>query len=194
MTPDMHYLPDFVTDPSTLYRQVHDEVTWTRQMASRRTASMGLPYNYAGACYPEAPWHPAVAMVAQQISRTLGFEPTNCLLNHYPTGKHSLGWHADDVDILAPGTPIAILSLGVPRIMKLRTEGPGGFVYIDQLLEPGSLLVMSQGMQAHWKHALKRAPTEESRISLSFRHITHVPEQGPDPGPWRRRRPTADGD
>ena len=187
MTPEIRYLPDFVADPEGLYATVLAELPWTSQMASRNTASLGVPYNYAGAHYPENPWHPAVWAVAEQVRDACGFTPTNCLANHYPTGKHSLGWHADDIDILAPGTPIAILSLGVARVMKLRTELDGAFVYVDQLLEPGSLLVMSQAMQADWKHALKRAPTEESRISLSFRHITHVPERGPDPGPWRKR-------
>lgn len=186
MTPELDYIPGFVTEPEALYHTVAAELPWTQQMASRRTASLGVPYNYAGAHYPENPWHPTVWALAERVGAHCAFTPTNCLANHYPTGQHSLGWHADDVDILASGTPIAIVSLGVARVMRLRTQVEDGFHYVDHLLEPGSLLVMSQAMQATWKHALKRSATEESRISLSFRHITHVPERGPDQGPWRK--------
>lgn len=189
MRPDCTYLPDVLTDPDALLATVIAEVPWTQQMASRRTASMGLPYNYAGASYPEATWHPAVAAVAEKIASLIGFQPTNCLLNDYPTGKHSLGWHSDDVNILEPGTGIAIVSLGVPRILRMRTTTEDGFVYVDQLMEPGSVLLMSAAMQSDWKHSLRRAPTERRRISLAFRHITHVPEIGEDKGPWRSKPP-----
>lgn len=184
MTPEIRYEPGFVDDPEALYGRALAELPWTSQMASRRTASLGLPYNYAGASYPENPWPPAFRMLADRVGTACDFTPTNCLCNHYPTGKHTLGWHADDVQILAPGTSIAIVSLGVARVLKLRATGPEGFVYVDQLLEPGSLLVMSQAMQATWKHALKKAPTDDSRISLTFRHITHVPPIPEDKGRW----------
>ncbi|MCO4747639.1 MAG: alpha-ketoglutarate-dependent dioxygenase AlkB [Proteobacteria bacterium] len=189
MRPDCTYTPNVIADHEALLAAVLAEVPWTQQMASRRTASMGLPYNYAGARYPEATWHPAVQAVADQIADAVGFQATNCLLNDYPTGKHSLGWHADDVDILAPGTGIAIVSLGVARILRMRTTTEEGFVYVDQLMEPGSLLFMSAAMQADWKHSLRRAPTDDRRISLTFRQITHVPKPPEDKGPWRARPP-----
>ena len=178
--PDCRYVPGFVQDPDALFEVVRDQVPWTEQMRSRRTASMGVPYNYAGARYPVSPWHPIVDGLRGRLQGEIGGHPTNCLLNHYPTGRHTLGWHRDDVDILEPGTGIAILSLGVARLLRLRRESEEGFVYVDRLLEPGSLLVMSAAMQSDWKHALKRAPTEEPRISLTFRRIVRW---DPDPEP-----------
>jgi alkylated DNA repair dioxygenase AlkB len=168
------YEPHFVLAADTLLDVVRREVAWTEQMASRQTASMGIPYNYAGASYPEAPWHPAVAQVRDAVGQALGFSPTNCLMNRYPTGRHSIGWHCDDVDILAPNTPIAILSLGATRTMQLRS-GDGPFSYEKVVMEPGSLLVMSAAMQATHKHAIKREPGAGERISLTFRHLTHAP-------------------
>jgi alkylated DNA repair dioxygenase AlkB len=178
--PDCRYLPAFLSDPDALFATMRDEVPWTQQMRSRRTASMGVPYNYAGARYPVAEWHPAVAALLDRLEGQVGFRPTNCLLNYYPTGRHSLGWHADEVGILAPGTGIAILSLGVARVLRLRTETADGFHYDDRVLAPGSLLHMTAAMQADWKHALRRAPTDEPRISLTFRHIV-VWESHPEP-------------
>ncbi len=36
---------------------------------------MGIPYNYAGASYPDNPWHPAVWAVAEQVEQAWGFGP-----------------------------------------------------------------------------------------------------------------------
>jgi alkylated DNA repair dioxygenase AlkB len=168
------YTEGFVPDPASLFAVVRDEVPWTSQMRSRQTASMGIPYNYAGGTYPEAPWHPAVAALRDAVGAALAFTPTNCLMNRYPTGDHIIGWHVDDVDILAPGTGIAIVSLGAPRTLRLRSGGDP-FVYELVRLEPGSLFVMDQALQHTHKHAIKREPGAGERISLTFRHLTHAP-------------------
>lgn len=165
------YTPGVVANPDELWAAVRDEVAWTDQMRARRTASMGRPYNYAGATYPEAPWHPAVWALAQQLAPDVGFEPTNCLLNLYPSGEHGMGWHADDVDILAPGTGIAIVSLGAVRTLQLRSGTAPEFEYCRLPLAHGSVLWMSQALQATHKHGIKREPGAESRASLTFRRI-----------------------
>lgn len=169
--PNLSYTPDFVTDPGRLFATVRDEVNWTQQMKSRRTASMGVPYNYTSASYPVAEWHPAVQALRERVAEAVGFMPTNCLLNDYPTGAHRLGWHCDDVSILEPGTGIAIVSLGAERPLGLRTRGDAGFVYQQIVLAEGSLLYLSPEMQADWQHAILASPTPDERISLSFRHI-----------------------
>ena len=186
---DLFRLDGFVADPDRLLHVVREEVRWTQQMRSRMTASMGIPYNYAGASYPEAPWHPSVEALRQRVAAMLGFEITNCLMNRYPTGDHSIGWHTDDTDILAPGTGIAIVSLGATRTLRLRS-GTGvdsdPFVYTQVSLEPGSLLVMSQALQHTHKHCIKRESGAGERISLTFRHLTHAPPPVELP-PWGSR-------
>jgi len=173
--------PDFLADHQRLLERLRDELDWTRHMRSRRTASMGVPYNYGGASYPVAPWHPAVRALADRVAPVAGFAPTNCLLNYYPTGRHSMGYHSDDTSILAEGTGVAIVSLGVTRELWLRAGlGPdAGFHYESLDLTGGSLLMMSAAMQAHWRHAIRRADTDAPRISLSFRHIVRWPETPP---------------
>lgn len=171
MDGNWEFVSGFVADPDALLEVVRREVAWTQQMASRQTASMGLPYIYSGATYPIAEWHPAVAALGERVANRVGFSPTNCLLNMYPTGRHALGWHADDVEILAPNTGIAIVSLGAVRPLGLRHAGPNGFEYQEILLENGSLLHMSAAMQSRWKHRLPRVTEAGLRISLSFRHI-----------------------
>jgi alkylated DNA repair dioxygenase AlkB len=189
MTRPFALTPGFVPDPDALFAVVRDEVPWTEQMRSRSTASMGIPYNYAGASYPEAPWHPAVAALRDRVAAALGFVVTNCLLNRYPTGEHTIGWHTDDTSILAPGTPIAIVSLGAERTLQLRS-GSGAdddpFHYDHVRLAVGSLFVMSQQLQHTHKHGIKREPGAAERISLTFRHLTHAPPPVDRP-PWGHR-------
>jgi alkylated DNA repair dioxygenase AlkB len=165
----------FVADPDAAFVTLRDEVEWTRQMHSRETASMGIPYNYAGASYPEAPWHPAARALADQVGAAAGFTATNALLNRYPTGEHSLGWHSDDVTILAPGTPIAILSFGATRTLHLRRGAAAPFALTLVPMPPGSLFVMTAAIQADHRHCLRREPGAGERISLTLRHLTHAP-------------------
>ena len=169
------YVPDFIAAPHQLFDSVQRDVAWTRQMKSRHTASMGIPYNYAGASYPKAPWLPAVWAVAALVETAFGFTPTNCLLNAYPTGEHSIGWHADDTAILAPDTGIVIVSLGAIRTLSLRTGTQDTFDYTDIPLHPGSALYMSQHLQTTHKHRIRRQPGAGPRVSLTFRHLTHAP-------------------
>ncbi len=96
-------------------------------------------------------------------------------MNRYPSGEHTIGWHTDDVSILAAGTAIAIVSLGALRTLQLRRGDGPDFAYTRLPLASGSLLVMSQGLQADHKHAIKREPGAGPRISLTFRHLTHAP-------------------
>lgn len=169
--PGWRYVPGVVGDPEGLLEAVADEVDWTDQMRARRTASMGRPYNYAGASYPETGWHPAVWALAEQLAPLVGFLPTNCLLNQYPTGDHTIGWHADDVTILAPGTGIAIVSLGAVRTLQLRGGEAPAFEYTSLPLASGSLLFMSQELQHTHRHGIKRQPGAGLRVSLTFREI-----------------------
>lgn len=165
----------FVPEPDALFAVARDEVSWTSQMSSRQTASMGIPYNYAGATYPEAPWHPALWALALRVGEAVGLHPTNALLNRYPTGDHSIGWHRDDTTILAPGTGVAILSLGAPRTLLLREGAAPPFTTERVLLPPGSLFFMSAALQATHKHAIRREPGAGERISVTIRQLTHAP-------------------
>jgi alkylated DNA repair dioxygenase AlkB len=180
----LQYVPGFLPDPGATLAAVREQVAWTTQMASRRTASEGVPYNYSGASYPVAAWSPAVAAVRDRVAAALGFEPTNCLMNRYADGRQSLGFHSDDVAILEADTPIVIVSLGATRTLRLRTTGPDGFVYVDRPLVAGSMLVMDQAMQASWRHAIRREPIDDERISLTFRRIVRWNDDGT---PWTRK-------
>ena len=90
-------------------------------------------------------------------------------LNFYRDGRDSVAPHNDHLNVLVPGFPIALLSLGSSRRMTIRAkEPPRRVLHVE--LEPGSLLVMSYETQLHYTHGVPKTtePVGE-RISLAFR-------------------------
>ncbi|HEV8694228.1 MAG TPA: alpha-ketoglutarate-dependent dioxygenase AlkB, partial [Lysobacter sp.] len=117
-------------------RPMYDRVVDVpRLTAAFRLASDNLP----------APLAEAAAFV-----RTYTGEPFNAVgLNYYRDGRDSVASHNGKLHILVPHHPIALLSLGAPRRMTIRTKQVSWTpIRID--LEPGSLLMMSYDSQLHY--------------------------------------------
>lgn len=114
--------------------------------------------------------HPLLVPLCDAIEVELGFRPTNCLLNHYETGRSTMGFHSDATHNLAEGTGVAIISLGAERNLTFRSKTDPSLV-IHLPLPHGSLFYMTQLTQDYWTHAVKKTETDDSRISLTFRHI-----------------------
>lgn len=89
-------------------------------------------------------------------------------LNLYRDERDSVAPHGDRDGDLVPGKPIAIVSLGAPRVMTIRRVGAGARQRIT--LEPGSVLAMSFACQMTHEHAIPKCSTPVGpRISLAFR-------------------------
>jgi alkylated DNA repair dioxygenase AlkB len=111
----------------------------------------------------------AVRHAAERVRAKTAVAFDSVGLNFYRDGRDSVAPHNDHLDILAPGFPIALLSLGATRRMTIRAKEPPRRVrHVD--LEPGSLLVMSYDTQRHYTHGVpKTAERVGERISLAFR-------------------------
>ena len=166
--PNLTLEEKFVSDPELLMKALLEDVAWEGSMAARRTASCGVPYNYAQMVYPAAPFPPRLEALRQKLSAHFAVPFNNCLLNHYPDGRSKMGFHSDDTSELVAGSGVAIVSLGFARPLRFRgrqnPEERRSF-----LLQPGSVLYMSAAVQEHWAHAIKRARYAEERISLTWR-------------------------
>lgn len=159
---------DFIADQMTLFNTLRDTIAWEGSMAARRTASFGVPYNYAQMTYPAVPMHSALVPVVEQLYAALGVRFNNCLLNFYETGRSKMGFHADDTTNLQPGTGVAIVSLGYPRRLTYRTKADKT-VQKAFMLQPGSMLYMGSDVQDQWVHAIKKQKGVGPRISLTWR-------------------------
>jgi alkylated DNA repair dioxygenase AlkB len=113
---------------------------------------------------------PTALREAEQAVRAAVPAPfTHVGMNFYRDGNDSVAPHNDKLYSIAPGQPIALLSLGSARRMDIRAKAPPrNVVRLD--LEPGSLLVMSHVSQLHYDHGVpKTKHAVGPRISLAFR-------------------------
>jgi len=139
-------------------------------MQSRKTASFGEAYNYSQIEYPYQPFPKEIESVIDLIEVNLGFRPNNCLINYYPNGKSTMGWHSDRTDILEEGTGVAIVSIGDTRILRFRKiEDKENRV--DYPLPAGSVIYMRKEVQEVWNHSIPKSDSEKGRMSLTFRKI-----------------------
>lgn len=164
----------FAPDASVLFRRLETEVTWDERMRARKTASFGVAYDYSQITYPAAPMMPPLAALCDALESELGFPANNALLNYYPDGEASMGFHSDSAEELAAGTGVAIISLGAPRLMVFRLKADRS-VETAVALPSGSLLFMPAAMQADWLHAIPKAPGAGPRISVTFRQVIKSP-------------------
>lgn len=181
--PEALLRPGFLTpDAATaLMESLLAEVRWDERMKARRTACFGQTYDDSGVDYEVAPMHPLLVPLCGAVESALSFRPTNCLLNHYADGRSTMGFHSDATHNLAEGTGVAIVSLGGERVLSFRSKAdPSRLVQFP--LPHGSLFYMTQRTQDHWVHAVKKADTDEARISLTFRHILSPAELSSRPG------------
>ncbi|MEL6813688.1 MAG: alpha-ketoglutarate-dependent dioxygenase AlkB [Cyanobacteria bacterium J06598_3] len=167
---DLELLIDdtFLPNQMEIFNTLKRTIPWEGSMAARRTASFGVPYNYAQMTYPAVPMHKALIPVVEQLHTALGVNFNNCLLNFYETGRSKMGFHADDTSNLQSGTGVAIVSLGHPRKITYRSK-TDKTVQHAFTLKPGSMLYMTSDLQADWVHAIKRQKDVGPRISLTWR-------------------------
>lgn len=164
VTLDPGFLPD---SAATMARVMHD-VVWDTRIRARMTASYGVAYNYSGQEYPYQPMLPILQQCADLVAGRVGYPPNNCLLNLYPTGTSTMGFHFDAVDRLAHGSGISVISLGAERELVFRERADRDHL-VHLSLPNGSLLHLTSELQHSWVHGLPRDETTSPRISLTFR-------------------------
>lgn len=158
----------FVGAPDELFAYLRSNVQWDERLRARKTASFGESYNYSGMTYPKVSMLAELEPVCARIQSELGFLPNNCLLNYYPDGQSSMGFHSDATEELAEGTGVAIASLGAERQVVFRNKQDRSHE-VSYGLPGGSLLYMPKELQFEWLHAIPKAPGAGPRISLTFR-------------------------
>lgn len=189
-----------INPAAELYEQLVTELPWqsdivtlfgkthitTRQIVWMGDA--GVSYQYSGHTRQAIAWKSSVLQIKQLIEKklaTIGIKVAfnTCLLNYYPTGTDSMGYHADDEKELGHQPIIAALSLGATRKfvfkhkkLKHRSNGHQDKpVKVELYLESGQLIVMHGDTQQYWKHTITKTKTvHEGRISLTFRRMLTV--------------------
>lgn len=170
MTPDYLYLPSFLENPSHMFSELKMKTQWDRSMASRNTACFGQPYNYNQIIYPYGVIPHVIRPLFTQVQALLGWIPNSVLLNHYQDGMSSMGFHSDDAMPLRPDTGVVIVSVGSPRLIRFRAIKNHNLCH-DLILQPGSLLHLTDGLQQVWQHAIPKQSDAGERISITMRRL-----------------------
>jgi len=140
----------------------------------RETAWYGdepFVYTYSRIPRRALPWPAELLELKELVEKETQETFNSCLLNLYHDGTEGMGWHSDDEPELKPGGTIASLSLGAARKFAFKHKTTRETVSL--MLAHGSLLVMKDVTQTHWKHRLpptKRVGTP--RVNLTFRIIS----------------------
>ncbi len=167
------YTPDFVPEEVSRawFDEVRGAVAWEAQrrwMYDREVDVPRLVGHFALA--PEDAHVPdAIRAAAGKVIAATAVAFTSVGLNFYRDGRDSVAPHNDHLDEIAPGCPIALLSLGATRRMTIRMKAaPRRVFHVD--LAAGSLLLMSYETQLHYTHGVpKTSEPVGPRISLAFR-------------------------
>lgn len=166
--PEVLIIDGFFAQHAALFELLRSAIRWEESMAVRKTASFGVPYNYAQLSYPAVPMHTALLPVAAKLHEQLGIEFNNCLLNFYESGDNTMGFHADDTSGLQANSGVAIVSLGSARKITYRSKLTPTVRHAFNLAA-GSLLYMNSAVQETWVHAIRKQRDVGARISLTWR-------------------------
>lgn len=169
-SPDIHLWSDFVPDSARLFEQLRDGIEWESSMRARRTASFGAPYNYSQMSYPERPMLAELESLLEPLANKVAWKPNNCLVNFYPDGDSTMGFHFDALEPLQEGTGVAIVSLGEERALTFARRDDKS-VRFEQQMPLGSLLLMPAQVQDEWLHAVLKQEGVGARMSLTFRQL-----------------------
>lgn len=164
------YIENFLNNPESLFEILNNNTVWDERMKARKTASFGRSYNYSQMQYPFQDFTEEMVDIIEPINKVVGFRPNNCLINFYEDGNSVMGFHSDQIDILAENTGVVIVSIGEIRTLRFRNiENKSNFV--DFPLGSGSLLYMTNSIQKSWQHAILKSESDKGRMSLTFRKL-----------------------
>lgn len=183
LPPGFTLLPDAIPDADARLAALIATVPWEAHVfrifgrtvpMPRRIAWFGeVPYAYSGVVHPPAPMPEVVADIREVVRRLTGHSFNTVLLNLYRDGADGMGWHADDDYRPRLTTAIASVSLGAARRFDLRGRSARPERARASLVLPhGSVLVMGEGTQTVWQHAVPKARgVVGARVNLTFRDM-----------------------
>ena len=179
------YYPKFLNEKlaSELFNSIYQETNWKedsitifgKKILQPRLTSLfgneGKPYSYSGITMYPNNWNKPLLFIKNEIEQICTQNFTTVLANLYRNENDSNGWHADNEKSLGRDPIIASVSLGEERLFQIK-HNTNKSEKINLILEHGSLLLMKEGCQIHYKHQLPKSKSaKKPRINLTFRTI-----------------------
>ena len=179
------YYPNFFSkeEADVLFEKLQKETPWQqddivifgKKIAQPRLTCLfgneGKPYSYSGITMQPQRWNAHLMHIKNEIEITSAHQFTTVLANLNRHEKDSNGWHADNERELGRDPIIASVSFGEERKFQLKHINNREHKLTLNLTH-GSLLLMKEGSQIHYKHQIpKDSQPKKERINLTFRTI-----------------------
>lgn len=180
----VRYYPQWIpTEQANLYKKaLEHDLPWRQDNLRMFGKTIAIPrlqswhgdpeclYRYSGLSLAPAPWTDVLSNIRDKCNAECGIVFNSVLANWYRDGQDSMSMHADDEPELGPDPVIASVTFGAARPFVLKHKETGQR-YV-QVLEHGSLLVMSGSTQSHYLHGIaKTAKPIGDRINLTYRKL-----------------------
>jgi alkylated DNA repair dioxygenase AlkB len=116
---------------------------------------------------PNQIWSDKMTLVKDRVEDYTGHKFETCVCIYYPDGNSGIDYHSDAA-AFGDTSIIASVSIGEERVFRLRERET--MTVHELLLESGSLLIMGEGCQDRFEHALPLDSNyKKARINLTFR-------------------------
>jgi alkylated DNA repair dioxygenase AlkB len=170
---DVRYAPAFLdaAEAAALFDTLRRDVPWEGSQMTMYDRVIDIPRLMAWYDFDRpAPWGAPLDALRSRVEAASGAEFGAVRMILYRDGRDSLAWHADREAFDGPRPIVASLTLGATRRFLFRPKPgrPGDRLTLE--LPSGSLLVMAEGTQENWEHAVPKTtkPVGE-RINVTFR-------------------------
>lgn len=172
---DVRYAPAFLDggEAAALFEALRRGAPWEGSTVTMYEREIEVPRLLAGWDFGgDAAWGQPLERLRPRVEAAAGADFDGVRLILYRDGRDSLAWHADREAFLGRRPIVASLTLGATRRFLFRPKAgfPGERIALE--LPAGSLLVMAEGTQERWEHAVpKTARPVGERINLTFRQL-----------------------
>ena len=167
----VEHVPGWVNGADALFAQIVDSAPWVQRRVHMYERMVDEPRLTAWHGTP--PDDPSMPPFTASMATALGsryariFDDIGAAL--YRDGNDSVAWHGDRIDPAMANPVVALLSLGSPRTLRLRSKARPRASAAFRLF-PGDLLVMGGATQRTWEHSIPKVARAGPRLSLQFRH------------------------
>lgn len=143
------------------------EVPEKRQTAWLSNSS-SLTFEYSGKVMSPKPIPTFIEIIRLKLEEEFGIAFNGVLINYYPDGNTSMGYHSDPIEDKWSNDFI-ILSLGAPREFVFRKIENKEQKYRFEIKD-GDLIYMYDDCQEKYEHCIKKCKNDlNPRISLVFK-------------------------
>ncbi len=112
---------------------------------------------------------PLLAEMRELLSARYDEQFDSIGFNLYRDGRDSVAWHGDRHRHVVTDPIVAIVSVGVPRPLRIRPRGGGESRGWN--LGDGDLFVMGGACQHDWEHTVPKVRHAGPRLSITFRSV-----------------------